>query len=98
MKYNPKPSSRAGIRQIICPKQNFETAVEELGKRKIDEIAPSYNALKISPRRKHKRERRERALRTHQNEVMKKWKRCSRSLRDESVTQLFESLLKNTKN
>lgn len=38
LNYNPHPSPRAGIAQIICPKENVGVVVEELRKRNIERL------------------------------------------------------------
>lgn len=71
LNYNPHPSVRAGIGQIICPKGNVGRLVEELEKRKIRRLPLNYNPLHLSPMSRHLGERKKREIRAHQGEVLR---------------------------
>lgn len=97
LNYNPHPSQRAGIAQILCPKENRVKVIEELKKRKIYFLPVEYNPLELSPRCKHLGPRKEKALINHLAEVLRNWERCARQPRDESPAQFSENLLKEAK-
>lgn len=62
LNYNPHPSSRAGITQIICPKRNVQVLVEGLKEKKVQQLPSNYNPLGLSPRSNHLGIRRTKAL------------------------------------
>lgn len=97
LNYNPHSSPRAGIAQIICPKQNVSIVVEEVRKKKMDRLPENYNPLELSPRSNHMLLRRKKALSLHRLEVMRYWERNAASPRDEAVAQVFLDLLKTAK-
>lgn len=68
LNYNPHPSPRAIISQIICPKEHLDAVVEGLKLKKIMRLPQTCNPLDLSPLSKHLGKRREAALKGHQLE------------------------------
>lgn len=46
LNYNPHPSTKAGIGQIICPKIHVDVVLEGL-KKKITRLSSNYNPLEM---------------------------------------------------
>lgn len=97
LNYDPHPSPRAGISQIIYPKEHVHAVVDGLKSKKIVLLPETYNTLELSPRSKRLGKRREAALKGHQLEVMRNWERCAIRPRDETIAQYFELLLRRAK-
>lgn len=66
LSYNPHPSPRAVIGQIICPKIHLNVVVERLKKKRITRLPSNYNPLELSPPNKHLGRRRDMVIKAHQ--------------------------------
>lgn len=53
LKYNPHPSPRAGIAQVICPKEGVQQLAEAFQRKGIERLPLSYDPLGLSPRSNH---------------------------------------------
>lgn len=95
-KFSPKPTWGLEFDRL-CVRRKKETVVNELERRKIEQLPTVYKPLYISPRSNNMDERKERALKIHCTEVLTNWEKCARNPRDEAVAQLFESLINQTK-
>lgn len=73
--YNPHPSPRAGVGQIIFPRDKVKILVEGIRKKKIEKLPDSCRPLQLSPRSKLMELRRERELKNHNEELLKNLER-----------------------
>lgn len=65
LNYNPPPPPGSWIGQLICPRENSNKVIRELGRRSYEKLPDNYIPLDLSPRSRHMGERKVRARRKH---------------------------------
>lgn len=93
LNYNPHPTARAGIGQIICMKDKAKYVIDRIKEMGIEQLPESYVPLELSPISRHLGLRREKAREEHQIGVLRCWERGASSARNEAVVQLFDELI-----
>lgn len=97
LNYNPHPSPKAWIGQVIVLKKNKEQTIDGFKNEGIIELPENSCPLELSPNSKHLNMRREKTTTEHEIQVLRYWETIALNNRDEVVVQLHDALLEKAK-